>query len=109
MNLVCVRCPRGCEIRVDGDEISGYFCPRGLDYAKSETTKPMRIVTALVKTTNSVVPVKTDREVPKDKIFLILDELSKLKLDNSHIGDVIIENILDTGANIVVTGQEYQK
>lgn len=109
MKLICIKCPKGCELTIEKDNITGYTCPRGLDYAKEELTCPKRIVTALAKVKGGlVVPVKTDKEVPKDKIFNVLEEISKLSLKNVKIGDIVIKDCLGTGANIVVTGENYQ-
>lgn len=107
MKLVCIKCPRGCEIDINGDDISGYSCPRGLEYAKTELTNPMRIVTYLCKCADGVISVKTDKEVPKSKINEVVEEISKLHLKDARIGDVVIKNVLSTGANIVVTGEKY--
>jgi CxxC motif-containing protein len=108
MELICIKCPRGCVLTVDGQNISGNLCPRGADYAREELTCPMRTVTALVKTLdNKIVPVKTNIEVPKTKIDDVLIELSKIRIKKSLIGDVVIKNICNTGADIVVTGEEY--
>lgn len=108
MKLICIKCPRGCELEVEGKNVTGNMCPRGVDYAMEETTNPMRIVTALVKTKNSVIPVKTDKEVPKSKLKDVLVVINNLRITNAKIGDVLLLNVLDTGANIVVTGNEYK-
>lgn len=108
MKLICIKCPRGCELNVNKDIVTGNLCPRGVDYAKEETTNPKRIVTSLVKVCNKVIPVKTDIEVPKKLINEILEEISKLKIKKAKIGDILIKNILNTGANIVVTGEIYK-
>ena len=34
--FICIVCPKGCHISVDGDNITGYTCPRGLNYVKQE-------------------------------------------------------------------------
>jgi len=108
MKLICIKCPRGCELEVSKDKVTGNFCPRGIDYAKEETTNPKRIVTSLVKIGNRVVPVKTDKEIPKKLIDDILLEISKISIKRAKIGDILIKNILNTGANIVVTGEVYK-
>ena len=84
MKLVCIKCPRGCELDVDGEKVTGNFCPRGIDYAKEEQTCPMRTVTALVKVDGTVVPVKTDKEVPKAEVFRVLEEIAKLIYDDEQ-------------------------
>ena len=107
MKLVCIKCPRGCELEVNGDSITGNFCQRGLNYAKEEQTCPMRTVTALIKVADSVVPVKTDKEVPKTEISNVLREISKVHLKKSAYGQIVIKNVCETGANVVVTGEKY--
>ena len=102
MRLICIKCPKGCEIEINGEEISGYTCQMGLNYAKEELVSPKRIVTYLAKWKNSSVPVKTDVEVPKADIDKVIDEIAKLK-----IGQVVIKNVAGTTANIIVTGEPY--
>lgn len=109
MKLICIKCPRGCELSINDNNITGNACPRGIDYAKEELTNPKRIVTYLVKTNQGIVPVKTDTEVPKDMINSVLQEISRLNLNTTKIGQVVINNILNTGANVVVTGEPYNK
>ncbi|MCQ2386018.1 MAG: hypothetical protein MJ078_05035 [Clostridia bacterium] len=46
--LTCIVCPRGCSLSAELDEsgklldVKGYSCPRGLAYAQSECTAPVR-------------------------------------------------------------------
>lgn len=107
MELICIKCPRGCNLVVDGDNVTGNLCPRGLDYAREEQTNPLRIVTTLIKVGEKVVPVKTSSEVPKARINDVLDEIAKINVENTSIGDVVLTNILDLGVDIVVTGEPY--
>ena len=109
-NLTCIICPQGCSLNVeieDGKVISveGNTCKRGYDYAISEVTNPVRTVTSTIKLENGeMIPVKTDKPIPKDLIFKCMEEINK-KTIKKHIkiGQVIIENILNTGSNIVAT------
>ena len=106
--FICIVCPRGCHITVNDDgTITGNKCIRGIDYVKTEMTSPKRIVTSTVKTIFKDLPrvsVKTDKPVPKDKIMDVMKELSKITITKPmEIGSVVIENILDTGSNIVLT------
>ena len=104
MKLVCIKCPKGCELTVDGEKITGNQCLRGIDYAKEEITSPKRIVTSLVKTSYGIASVKTSGEVPKEQINNVLDAISRIKVDKTKIGDVLIKNCIDLGVDIVVTG-----
>jgi CxxC motif-containing protein len=107
MELVCIKCPRGCRLQVEKDSVTGNLCPRGLDYAKEEMTCPMRIVTALIRVDGKIIPVKTSKEVPKEKIDDVLDLISKISVNDTFIGKVVAENILGLGVDIIVTGEPY--
>jgi CxxC motif-containing protein len=51
-----------------------------------------------------VVPVKTDRAIPKELLFDCMREINSVRVDgNAGIGDTVIENILGTGANVITT------
>ncbi len=106
--LTCIVCPMGCSLKVEleGDKIisvEGNTCPRGNNYAVAEFTDPQRTVTTTMKCENGqILPVKTDRTIPKDKIF------ECMKIVNSNVahlpvsvGDVMIEDVF--GSNIVAT------
>ena len=108
--LTCIVCPKGCELHVsleDGSikEISGYTCKRGLQYAENECTHPKRTVTSTVRTkSGAVLPVKTSMPIPKELIFDVMREInSALAQSDAKIGDVIIANVLGTGADVVAT------
>lgn len=107
MNLICIKCPRGCNITVDGDKITGNMCPRGKDYAIEEMTCPKRTVTALIRVGGGIVSVKTSVEVPKEKIDDVMNEISKINVEKAQIGDIVCKNILGLNADIVVTGNPY--
>lgn len=109
MKLICIKCPRGCELTIDGENITGNQCVRGIDYAKEELTTPKRIVTALVKTKKGIAPVKTTIEIPKEKIFDVVNEINNLCINDAKIGDVVISNCLGLGADIIVTGDVFEK
>jgi len=50
------------------------------------------------------LPVKTSTMIPKDMIFKVNEEIGNLTLNSAKSGDVIIKNVLGTGADVVVTG-----
>ena len=108
--MTCIVCPMGCQLQVEleGNEVksvSGNTCPRGKQYAIDECIHPMRTITSTARTDNGeVIPVKTDRTVPKELMFDCMKEINKavVKLP-AKIGDIAVENILGTGANVVVT------
>ena len=73
--LICITCPRGCHLTVDEEHdftVTGNACPRGAEYGRNELLHPVRTVTSTVRTEGSPIPrlpVKTDRPIPKEKVF----------------------------------------
>ena len=111
--LTCIICPKGCSIKVEMNEgvitnIEGNTCKRGYDYAYSEVTNPVRTITSTIKLENGkMLPVKTDKPIPKELIFRCMEEINKTTAKLPvKIGDILIENILETGSNVVATKNE---
>ena len=110
-NLVCIVCPNGCTLHVDADgdniKVSGHKCKKGLTFAQSEMKDPMRTVCTTVKTAfkdTPVLSVRTDREIPKSKIFEIMQFLHGFVLtERIGIGETVVENICGTDAAIITT------
>lgn len=106
--LTCIVCPRGCRLKVDDNmEVTGNACPRGKIYAINELTNPTRTITSSIRVSNrpyTLVSVKTDKPVPKDKMFDVMREIDKLSIEApTRIGQIVLSNILGTDANIVIT------
>lgn len=111
-NLTCIGCPLGCPLQVtlsDGGVVSvtGHTCKRGEDYAKKEVTHPTRIVTSTVCVRGGEIPmvsVKTQNDIPKEKIMDIMKCINALNIDAPvHVGDVLLTDIAGTGVNLVAT------
>ena len=50
------------------------------------------------------LPVKTDRPIPKGKMFEVMDEIAKLKVKAPvSVGDILIPNVAGTDGNVVAT------
>ena len=112
VNLICIGCPLGCPLTVEmeGNEVksvSGNTCPRGDAYAKKELTNPTRIVTSTVRVSGgklAMVSVKTQSDIPKDKIFDCVKALKDVEVPAPvKIGDVVLENVAGTGVNVIAT------
>ena len=88
--------------------ISGNLCPRGKQYAIDECTDPRRVVTSTVRSADGgVVSCKTSGSVPKALIFEVMAVINKTVAPASvKIGDVLVKNVLDTGADIVATSNK---
>ncbi len=107
--LICIVCPKGCHLSIDEKScaVSGNGCKRGAEYAKKELLSPTRVVTSTVKINGALYsrcPVKTDRDIPKDKIFEAAKLLDGVELKAPvHCGDIVIADLLNLGASFVVT------
>lgn len=109
--LTCIVCPNSCEILVEKLKedyvVTGNKCTRGKDFAIKEMTNPQRTLCTTVKTTDHKVPrlsVRTEGEISKESIKAVMMALSKVTISKSiSIGDVVVENILGTGINIIAT------
>lgn len=110
--LICIGCPLGCNLTVEMDggqvvSVNGNICKRGDDYARKELTEPRRIVTSTVPVAGGnlpVVSVKTASDIPKGKIRECLCALKGVTLTAPvQIGDVIVENVADTGVDVIAT------
>ena len=116
-NIICVSCPMGCTISVEIDygtgevvNVTGNTCPRGKAYAITECTAPVRMLTSTVKVKGgrtAMVPVKTSAPIPKGMMFDIMKEINSVEVSSPvKLGQVIIENVLNTGADIIATNDD---
>ena len=112
VNLICTACPQGCTLTAvieNGEviEVRGYNCKKGLDYGVAEMTNPRRMVATTVKVKNGfhpLLPVYTERPVPKPLIPQILDEIRKVEVTAPvKMKSVIVENVLGTGVNVLAS------
>lgn len=107
--LICISCPMGCHLKVDVENktVEGNTCKRGEIYGINEVTNPVRVITSTVKVIEGdlpVLPVKTKEPVPKDMNFKIMEALKEIQVAAPiKVGDVIVENILETGVDVVAT------
>lgn len=110
--LICIGCPLGCTLTVEQEagkeiKVTGNTCPRGAEYARKEVTNPSRTVTTTVRVKHgeiACIPVKTAREIPKDKIKDCIRELKNIEvMAPICIGAVIIDNIAGTTVQVVAT------
>ena len=96
--LICIECPKGCQLKIDDElNVTGNTCPRGKVYAVNEMTCPKRIVTSTVVINSKIVkrlPVMTEHEIPKEKMFDIVKALDNVRLVAPvKCSDVVIENV----------------
>lgn len=109
--FTCICCPLGCQITVTEENgqliITGNNCPKGEKYVKDEMTNPTRMVTSMVQVDGGEIPVvsvKTKEAIPKEKIQDCIEALKGIKVNAPvKIGDVILEDVADTGISIIAT------
>lgn len=108
--MTCIVCPIGCRMTVElADDnkilsVTGNTCPRGKKYAIGELTNPVRTLTSTVRIENDprMLPVKTDKPIPKKEIFraAALTRTVKAKLP-IKCGDIICSDFIEQGTNLV--------
>ncbi len=117
-HFTCIMCPIGCEIDVEienGEVISikGNKCIQGEKFVRQEVKSPMRVLTTTVRIENgeyAMLPVRTDRPIPKSLLFKAMEEISKIKVKAPvRMYQIIAKDILQTGANLVATRSMKKK
>ena len=107
--MICINCPRGCHLEVDTEtlEVTGNLCIRGKTYGQSEVTNPTRTITSTCKVVGGVltrVSCKTDKPISKQLIFKTMEAINKVTVKAPvTIGQILVENVLDTGVNVIAT------
>jgi len=75
--------------------------------ARRNAPNPTRVVTSSVLVSggdSSVLPVKTERDIPKNMIYDCVKALKNVVVNAPiSIGDVVLKNVLNTGVNIIAT------
>jgi CxxC motif-containing protein len=108
----CIVCPTGCTINAkktpQGDIVfEGYTCKRGKEYAEQEYFEPKRILTTTVRVENGfipLVPVRTNIPILKEKLNDVLKVIAQKKVKAPiKMGDVIIKNVLNLGADLIAS------
>ncbi len=110
--FTCIVCPNGCEIeaKYEGTEVlsvTGNLCPKGRTYVTQELVDPRRTIATSVRVTGGTLPlvsVRLTNAVPKDRIFDVMREINGRTLTApTHIGDIVIKNILGLDSDVIVT------
>ncbi len=105
--LTCIVCPKGCMLHVDEVtfKVTGNSCSRGAEYGAQEVRDPQRTLTTTVILEGAArkrLPVKTDRTIPKTMMAACAAATNGIIAKAPvKVGDVIVENLLGTGANLI--------
>ncbi|GAB6099129.1 DUF1667 domain-containing protein [Halanaerocella petrolearia] len=113
VEITCISCPMGCEVELEVDKndkikkMNGNSCPAGEKYVRNEYYNPTRILPTTARVKDGVlplVPVKSEEAIPKELLEEAMKEIAKVELKAPvKLGQIVIEDILDTGVNIVAT------
>ncbi len=107
--ITCICCPKGCIVTLDTDNpegtVTGFSCPQGREYAINELICPKRTISSTVRLIGGAhprLPVKTNGNIPKEKIFDVMKEIDKISVHSPvKCGAVLLPNVLGTGIDIV--------
>ena len=111
--FICVGCPLGCAVTLTVDdagevlEFAGNKCKEGKKYVLEEYRNPVRTLTATVLTegsTQSLLAVRTNRPILKTKQVQGMQVIAGVRAKPPlKMGDIIVPNLLDTGADLVAS------
>ncbi len=110
--IVCVVCPVSCPVLVEfeGDGVirtDHNQCKLALDYVTDELFDPRRTLTTSLPVDGGKAPlvsVKTAHGLPKDLVLDAMQSLTGIHVNAPvRIGDVIVEDVLGTGIELVAT------
>lgn len=110
--IICIACPLGCkmDVYVEGAEIvkmKGNRCKKGVEYGREEIFSPGRILTTTIRTEDSgspLLPVRSDKPISKGNLGRAMELISRYVVNGPiQIGEIVIKNILNTGANIIAS------
>ena len=109
--LYCITCPTGCHLKITGVMpeiyVEGNKCTKGREFAEHEMSNPTRTLTTTVRTNFPDVPVisvRTDGEIPKDKMMDAMQELCDVVVtEELEVGDTVLEDIAKTGVRVIIT------
>ncbi|MHC1786000.1 MAG: DUF1667 domain-containing protein [Christensenellales bacterium] len=109
--ITCINCPVGCRMRVSVEngevvKVLDNQCKRGDVYARQESVRPLRMVTAVAPVLGSDIPVslKTAAPIPKDKIAACMQAVRDLRLELPiAAGQVLLRDVAGTQVDLIAT------
>ena len=120
--MTCIICPMGCtmEVTTEGEgsarrviSVTDNGCKRGPEYVEKELLNPTRTLTTTITVQNgdlSVAPVKTAGEVPKNMLLQCMEVIRRATAQAPiKTGEVLLHDILGTGANVVSCARVNKK
>ena len=116
--IICIICPNSCRLEVvmnndDSITVTGHTCPRGEEYGKNEFIAPVRTIITTMRINNGVlpvIPVKSNKPIPKEKIFEAMNIINKTPIDAPiKMGQIIIPNILGLDGINIIASRDMEK
>lgn len=114
----CTTCPSECLLTVEAERdadgavvevrsVTGNNCPRGDKFAHQELTCPMRVLTTTVAVSGggeALLPVRTSEAIPPELHTQAMNFIRGLVVNAPiRMGDVVLENLLDTNINLIAS------
>ena len=114
----CTTCPSECllTVKVERDangsvaavrSVTGNSCLRGDKFAHQELTCPMRVLTTTVAVSGgdeTLLPVRTAEAIPLALHAQAMDLIRGVVVEAPiRMGDVVLENLLDTNIDLVAS------
>ena len=103
--VTCILCPNGCRVTDKGDgTYEGNRCPKGEDYARQEAVAPARVLTTTLKRADgSLLPVKTSKAVPRDRLLDCAQQLRTVTAPAGPLpcGAVVLHDPFGVGADVI--------
>lgn len=92
---------------VEVRSVTGNSCPRGDKFAHQELTCPMRVLTTTVAVSGgdeALLPVRTAEAIPLALHAQAINLIRGLVVNAPiRMGDVVLENLLDTNINLIAS------
>lgn len=114
----CTTCPSECLLTVEVGRdangavvevcsVTGNNCPRGDKFAHQELACPMRVLTTTVAVSDgdeALLPVRTSEPIPLELHAQAMALIRSLVVNAPiRMGDVVLENLLDTNINLIAS------
>ena len=114
----CTTCPSECLLTVEVERnangavvevrsVTGNSCPRGDKFAHQELTCPMRVLTTTVAVSGgdeTLLPVRTAEAIPLALHAKAMDLIRGMVVNAPiRMGDVVLENLLDTNIDLIAS------
>lgn len=114
MSLECKLCPVHCTLSIEQMEnvsgiqnVYGCRCSRGYEYIKQFRTDQQCMLPTSVRVNSknlNRLPVNSDAPIPKTMVSEAMMIIRTLEVNPPvNSGEIILENILNTGVNIIST------